>query len=479
MGLSHGALIPSLPSPPAPPACCSTSRSSTRGHPGAGAPVRGRRLRGPGRAGPGAAECGGGGSRMREARFRDNFWSTDLTSTVGYDSIIQHLNDGRKNCKEFEDFLKERAIIEEKYGKELINLSKKKPCGQTELNTLKRSLDVFKQQVDNVGQGHIQLAQTLREEAKKMEDFREKQKLHRKKIELIMEAIHKNRNLQYKKTMEAKRLYEQRCRDKDEAEQAVHRNANLVTQKQQEKLFLKLAQTKSALEDTDRSYQQCVTTMEKIRDEWQNEHIKACEFFETQECERINYFRNALWLHVNQLSLGCVQNDEKYEEIRKSLEMCSIEKDVDFFVNLRKTGSLAPAPVVYENYYNAQRNVTPVRSPAPVPIPRRGPLPTPTSAPGEPDYATVDGYSLVFQKAEDTVGLTSVVEMAFSVIPRHTEMKCFCFSREYLRTTIIICTFRKCLLKIYAGDQQTPWMDLHIPGRKGPDAGIICVRKRF
>uniref|UniRef100_A0A803V9T0 ATP synthase F1 subunit alpha n=1 Tax=Ficedula albicollis TaxID=59894 RepID=A0A803V9T0_FICAL len=214
---------------------------------------------------------------MREARFRDHFWSTDLTSTVGYDSIIQHLNDGRKNCKEFEDFLKERAIIEEKYGKELINLSKKKPCGQTELNTLKRSLDVFKQQIDNVGQGHIQLAQTLREEAKKMEDFREKQKLHRKKIELIMEAIHKNRNLQYKKTMEAKRLYEQRCRDKDEAEQAVHRNANLVTQKQQEKLFLKLAQTKSALEDTDRSYQQSVTTMEKIREEWQNEHIKACE----------------------------------------------------------------------------------------------------------------------------------------------------------------------------------------------------------
>lgn len=33
-----------------------------------------------------------------------------------------------------------------------------------------------------MGQGHIQLAQILREEAKKMEDFREKQKLHRKKV---------------------------------------------------------------------------------------------------------------------------------------------------------------------------------------------------------------------------------------------------------------------------------------------------------
>ncbi|NXC44982.1 PPIP2 protein, partial [Penelope pileata] len=311
--------------------------------------------------------------------------STDLTSTVGYDSIIQHLNDGRKNCKEFEDFLKERAIIEEKYGKELINLSKKKPCGQTELNTLKRSLDVFKQQIDNVGQGHIQLAQTLREEAKKMEEFREKQKLHRKKIELVMEAIHKNRNLQYKKTMEVKQV---RCF----FSLALLHLSPLPYFWQ---LFLKLAQTKSALEDSDRSYQQSVNALEKIREEWQKEHIKACEFFETQECERISYFRSALWLHINQLSLGCVQNDEKYEEIRKSLEMCSIEKDIEFFVNLRKTGCSAPAPVVYENYYNTQRNATPVRSPASVPISRRAPLPTPTSGPGDPDYATIDGYSLI------------------------------------------------------------------------------------
>ncbi|NXL47477.1 PPIP2 protein, partial [Podilymbus podiceps] len=294
--------------------------------------------------------------------------STDLTSTVGYDSIIQHLNDGRKNCKEFEDFLKERAVIEEKYGKELINLSKKKPCGQTELkHVCMYLLSFFFAEIDNVGQGHIQLAQTLREEAKKMEDFREKQKLHRKKIELIMEAIHKNRNLQYKKTMEVK----QTCccfLPCGAVGDAPGLSSTFLSHFWQ--LFLKLAQTKSALEDSDRTYQQSVTTLEKIREEWQKEHIKACEFFETQECERINYFRNALWLHVNQLSQDCVQNDEKYEEIRKSLEMCSIEKDIDFFVNLRKTGSSAPAPVVYENYYNTQRNATPVRSPVPVPISR-------------------------------------------------------------------------------------------------------------
>uniref|UniRef100_G3SQI0 F-BAR domain-containing protein n=1 Tax=Loxodonta africana TaxID=9785 RepID=G3SQI0_LOXAF len=129
-----------------------------------------------------------------------------------------------------------RAAIEEKYGKDLLNLSRKKPFGQSEINTLKRALEVFKQQVDNVAQCHIQLAQTLREEARKMEEFREKQKLQQKKTELIMDAVHKQRNLQFKKTMDAKKNYEQKCQDKDEAEQAVHRSANLVNPKQQEKV---------------------------------------------------------------------------------------------------------------------------------------------------------------------------------------------------------------------------------------------------
>lgn len=37
-------------------------------------------------------------------------------------------------------------------------------------------------------------------------------------------------------TTKAKKNYEQKCRDKDEAEQAVHRSANVVNPKQQEKV---------------------------------------------------------------------------------------------------------------------------------------------------------------------------------------------------------------------------------------------------
>ncbi|XP_041625989.1 proline-serine-threonine phosphatase-interacting protein 2 [Vulpes lagopus] len=334
---------------------------------------------------------------MTGALFKANFWSSDILSTAGYDCIIQHLNNGRKNCKEFEDFLKERASIEEKYGKDLLNLSRKKPCGQSEINTLKRALEVFKQQIDSVAQCHIQLAQTLREEARKMEEFREKQKLQRKKTELLMDTAHKQKSLQFKKTMDAKKNYEQKCRDKDEAEQAVHRSANLVNVKQQEKLFVKLATAKTAVEDSDKTYMMQINTLDKVREDWQSEHIKACEIFEAQECERINFFRNALWLHLNQLSQQCVRSDDMYEEVRKSLEACSIEKDIAYFVSHRKTGQTPPAPIMYENFYCPQKNTAP-QGKAPGPnLARRGPLPAPKTLPDDPDYSLVDNYSLIYQ----------------------------------------------------------------------------------
>ncbi|KAG8456828.1 hypothetical protein GDO86_002566 [Hymenochirus boettgeri] len=261
--------------------------------------------------------------------------SPDIIANTGYECLILHMNDGRKNCKEYEEFLKE--------------------------STLKRALDIFKQQIDNIGQCHIQLAQILRDEARKMEEFRERQKQERKKIEAVMEAFHKQKQLQYKKTMESKRNYEQRCRDKEDAEQAVSRCKNTVNPRQQEKVFAKLAHCKVSLEDSDKTYQHNISLLDKIREDWQKEHIISCEFFENQEWDRINFFRNTVWIHVNQLSQQCVTSDGIYEEIRKALECCNIEKDIEYFTENSKTGNIPPAPVAYENYYYNQRN-----NPAPV-----------------------------------------------------------------------------------------------------------------
>lgn len=45
-------------------------------------------------------------------------------------------------------------------------------------------------EVDNEAQSHIHLAQTLREEARKMEEFREKQKLLQKKVRFMCYMVY-------------------------------------------------------------------------------------------------------------------------------------------------------------------------------------------------------------------------------------------------------------------------------------------------
>ncbi|XP_064798207.1 proline-serine-threonine phosphatase-interacting protein 2-like isoform X2 [Oncorhynchus masou masou] len=294
---------------------------------------------------------------MRELHFKDCFWNRDFTGTGGYDSIIQHLNDGKKTCKEIEDFMK--------------------------ASTLKRSLDVFKLQTEHVSLSHLQLAQTMRNEAKKLEDFRERQKEARKKVEQQMDALHKQRATQFKKTMESKKTYEQKCRDKEEAEQNMNRNASTSNAKQQEKLFARTKQTKMNAEVADRLYMQNVTALGRIREDWQKEHVKACEVFEKQEVERINTLRNMVWTHLNLLSQQCVTSDELYEEVRKSLEHCDIQEDIEHFVNLRRTGDKPPAPILYDNFYVSQRVPVAPSVTQMAPSITRRPLPNPTNTGGD------------------------------------------------------------------------------------------------
>ncbi|KAM3873948.1 proline-serine-threonine phosphatase-interacting protein 2 [Diretmus argenteus] len=332
---------------------------------------------------------------MRNLHFKDYFWNGELISTGGYDiNVLMRVES--LSALWTPDYGHKLASIEEKYAKDLLGLSKK-VCGHNEMNTLKRSLDMFKLQIEHVSLSHLHLAQTMREEAKRLEDFRERQRDARKKIEQQLDALHKQKASQFKKTMESKKTYEQKCRDKEEADQNVNRNTN---SKHIEKLYTKAQQSKQNAEEADRIYLHNVTTLGKIREEWLKEHTTACEIFEKQTMERINVLRNTVWTHLNHLSQQCVTSDELYEEVRKSLEQCDIQEDIGHFVNLRRTGDKPPAPVMYENFYSGQRSPMVAPPPRqPPPISRRAPLPNPANNNNREDdlYSTVQepGYSLI------------------------------------------------------------------------------------
>uniref|UniRef100_A0A8C6L7S9 Proline-serine-threonine phosphatase interacting protein 1a n=1 Tax=Nothobranchius furzeri TaxID=105023 RepID=A0A8C6L7S9_NOTFU len=220
-------------------------------------------------------------------QFKDSFWGKDFISCDGYEAIIQRLNDGRRTCKDTEELLKMRASAEEKYGKELVSIARK-AGGLVEICTLRTSFDDMKTQMENVGNLHIQLSGLLKDEVKRMEEFRERQKEQRKKFEISMEKAQKMKVSLYKKTIEV-----------------------------------------GSLSDW------CSILHLRIR-----------------SLDRISVIRNALWVHCNHLSMQCVKDDECYESVRTTLESCDIITDNNHFVEGRKTSSTPPAPIEYQNYYD-------------------------------------------------------------------------------------------------------------------------------
>ncbi|NXP10606.1 PPIP1 protein, partial [Thinocorus orbignyianus] len=281
--------------------------------------------------------------------------SKEFTFHTGYEVLVQRLLDGRKMCKDVEDLLKQRAQAEERYGKELIQIARK-AGGQTEINTLRAAFERLKQQIESVGNSHIQLAVMLRDELKGIEEFRERQKEQRKKYESAMERMHKSKLSHYKRTMESKKTYEQKCKEADEAEQTFERTSASGNQKQTEKSQNKAKQCRDAANEAEKVYKQNIEQLDKVRTEWEQEHIKTCEVFQLQECDRITILRNSLWVHCNQLSMQCVKDDELYEEVRISLENCIVESDIDYFIKTKMTGTQPPDAIGYENYYSREPN---------------------------------------------------------------------------------------------------------------------------
>lgn len=286
-------------------------------------------------------------------KFADCFWGTDFNSTAGFDALCKRLKDGKQMCLDFEDFIRQRADAEEKYGKALMRLAENAK-GRDEIGTLRESWEVVKTETENIGKLHLALSKQLIEELEScVRKFREMQRDKRKKVEESVKRAQRNKKNCFDLTSRLKKTYEQKCHDVGLAEEALQRSVSLAS-KDEEKLRVKLGRAKTAVEQADTAYQNSVRSLEDARVMWEKEMEQCCNLFQTLEEERISFLRNAMWAYANTSSMNCVKVDETCEEMRKSLENCAVESDIHLFVSMKKTGSDRPVRIEYENYYMAQ-----------------------------------------------------------------------------------------------------------------------------
>jgi len=282
--------------------------------------------------------------------FLNSFWDQDFNGTTGYDTLIYRLKDGKKLCDAFSEFLRNRAKLEDEYGKNLIRLAQSAATNE-ETGSLKESWDSIRKEAESIGSSHCELSKKLIDLTEKTVRFRENQKAERLKVDDRMKKYQKDKKITHENMLKAKRAYEQRCKETDQAKDTYESKAT-YTPKEEERFKRNLLKAKTGAESADCAYQSSVKALEDCRKKWMFEMEDALKHFQKWEEERVTYLRNEMWTYVNLASLQLLTADESYENNQEILEKCDETIDIQLFINLRRTGSERPAAILYENYYH-------------------------------------------------------------------------------------------------------------------------------
>jgi len=282
--------------------------------------------------------------------FVNNFWDADWNGTKGYDILVTRLKDGKKLHDAYADFIRNRAKLEDDYGKNLIRLAQI-AGGTEETGTLRQSWDSLKKETENIGHIHCELSKQLNELVERANAFREKQKRERLKIDEGMRREQNDKHMAHEKMVKVKRQYEQRCKESEAADEAYVAKA-MYTPKEDEKLKKQKQRCKTAAESADSCYQSALKQLEDLRKKHIDSMEDACSKFQILEEGRITFLRNEFWLYANHGSTQILNIGERYESCRQVVEKCNETKDIQAFIMQNHTGSVRPSPILYENYYH-------------------------------------------------------------------------------------------------------------------------------
>ncbi|XP_014661435.1 PREDICTED: proline-serine-threonine phosphatase-interacting protein 1-like isoform X2 [Priapulus caudatus] len=284
---------------------------------------------------------------MTKKSFAECFWDVDFCSTAGADAVLKRTKEGSQVCKDLAEFMKQKAHIEETYGKALVRLAKL-PLGNQELGKTRLSLEAMRTNAEREGFAHLEGAVKITEELAKFTAFIEAQRATRKQVEETMKKWQANKKNLYKKSMDAKKLYDNRCKEADLSETEFDLKKTSAQQKDINKLQQKKLKCIHLAHQADDQYKTAIVALESTRSNWEKETEIGLTALQHLDRERLAFIRNVSWVHVNIGSLNCIQIDDLNEDVRIVLEKFDYEQDIQVFIQSEQTGTMRPEKVLYE-----------------------------------------------------------------------------------------------------------------------------------
>ncbi|KAI8584154.1 hypothetical protein K450DRAFT_267531 [Umbelopsis ramanniana AG] len=275
--------------------------------------------------------------------FADNFWGNEEASIQ---VIVERSRRSKQTSEQIKRLFEKRAQLEEEYGDRLLQIAQS-PLGDHEEygSTFSDTLNDIPAATEAAARAHLDLAQQIKHHLESpLSTFVKDQKEVRQATLSKIEEARQQKAFHISNATKAKDAYEAQCQHLIEMRQRLEDRSQQVGQEDIAKLQEQVAQT-------DQDYKNSIQALAAAYGLWYDEWREVCDIFQSLEERRLHYLRSSLWAYANMMSSVHTIDDQSCERIRTSLECMEVYKDLDTFVQKRRTGQTPPEPTKYENFF--------------------------------------------------------------------------------------------------------------------------------
>lgn len=303
-------------------------------------------------------------------------WGVELWD--GFDKVSKYFRDGIEFYEKYDEFLKERCIIENTYAKNLRDLVKKyelnvinntnkrtksiglininkqnkddsDECKFTYLQCFSRSLSELK---DIAGQHELIAENTYKKVIEKLGQLIKSFKDDRRKLIETRDfnySIHQSKDDLLKKS---KQKYETSFKELEKAKEILGKvEADDSSSRNDIKKHQTIVDSKLTYCDSCKAeYAKQLLEANQIKNKYYSEQLpQALNSFQILEEKRIKLFQDFINECVNIEKEVLPRIERCYKEIEDASNQISIEKDIDIVVNIFKTGYSIPVDHIFED----------------------------------------------------------------------------------------------------------------------------------
>ncbi|ODV76104.1 formin-binding protein HOF1 CYBJADRAFT_121738, partial [Cyberlindnera jadinii NRRL Y-1542] len=268
----------------------------------------------------------------------------------GSEVVINRLHQGAQSCEELMRFYKERIALEEEYSRRLEAISRRS-IGTYETGNLREAFETLRGETEQMAKSHSNQAKKLQNDSlKTLSSFSSTFVANRQPVEHSVEKIRKSKQAMNSTVLRLKERYQAETTKLN----TLIAQESLLLGREQDKNRQKIHLQQELVSEVRQEYQISVKKLQELQATWIDEWRLSSAKLQEMEVSRIDFLLANIWEYTNSVSSSCVNDDAACETVRKSLEQCNAQQEIDLFVQKFGTGREIYTTEPFVDYLNGE-----------------------------------------------------------------------------------------------------------------------------